>query len=168
MESHMMMFFVMTLSRILFGLQFSIVENELGMVMRSATFISLDFKKINARAMSAPGAVTCVLTVLPSLMLLLLFSMLKFVLSMLWGGSIIFPPSMNRINRDSNSRSFIFVCCAPLPRLMSPRENPAANEYPSRSKHLSLIGFRPIYANVISVISLLPFMEEEMLFQRFH
>jgi len=65
---------------------------------------------------------------------------------------MIFPPSMNLINLASNSRSLIFVWEAPFPRFISPKENPAAREYPSRSRHLSLRGFLPIYANVISVI----------------
>jgi len=82
-ESHMMRFLARTFSRILLGLQHSIVENELGIVIFSATFWSFDFKNKSDKAINAPGAVTWVFTVFPSLMLLLLVSLLKFVLNIL-------------------------------------------------------------------------------------
>jgi hypothetical protein len=63
---------------------------------------------------------------------------------------------MNLISLSSSCKSFIFECRAPLHKLTSPSAYPAANENPSLSKHLSDTGFLPSYANVISVINLLP------------
>jgi len=78
--------------------------------------------------MRAAIAVTCTLTVDPSFMLLHRLSTLKLEESILYGGSIIFPPSMKRINLSSSYRSFIFECYAPFPKLTRPRAKPAARE----------------------------------------
>lgn len=81
-----------------------------------------------------------VLTISPSLTLLqVLLSFLKLD-NMLFGGFIFFPPSINLISLESKSRSLILGCFVPFPRLISPSENPAANEYPSLSSDLSLVG----------------------------
>jgi hypothetical protein len=50
-----------------FGLQFSIVEKLYGIVILFAKALSFDFKNINDKANKAAGAVTCVFTVLPSI-----------------------------------------------------------------------------------------------------
>jgi hypothetical protein len=42
-----------------------------------------------------------------------------------------------------------------MPKHITPKAQPAANEYPSRSKHLSELGFLPIWDKVIYVIVLL-------------
>lgn len=103
-------------------------------------------------ASRAAGAVMCKFTLFPSFMLEHLFSFTKFVLIILWGGSITFPPSINLINLSSNWRSLKLSFVSFMPKHIIPRAHPAAKEYPSLSKHLSVLGFFPICDKVISVI----------------
>lgn len=91
-------------------------------------------------------------TVFPSFMLEHLFSLLKLELIIDCGGSIVLPPSMKRINLCSSCRSLRLYLVPFMPKQMTPSAHPAASEYPSRSKHLSLFGRRPICDSVISVI----------------
>lgn len=78
--------------KIWFWLHSYIVENELGMVMRSASYWLLLFKYIKEMANKAAGAVTCKLTLLPYLILDVLFSFMWYVDVMLCGGYITLPP----------------------------------------------------------------------------
>ena len=103
-------------------------------------------------AKRAAGAVICKFTLFPSFMLEHLFSFTKFVLIILWGGSITFPPSINLINLYSNWRSLKLSLVSFIPKHIIPRAHPAAREYPSLSRHLSVLGFLPICERVISVI----------------
>ena len=106
-------------------------------------------------ANKAAGAVICKLTFWPYFILEHLFSFTKFVLIILWGGSITLPPSINLINLSSSWRSLKLYFVSFMPKQIIPKAHPAANEYPSLSKHLSLLGFLPIWDNVIYVIVLL-------------
>jgi len=62
------------------------------------------------------------------------------------------PPSINLINLSSSCKSLKLYFLPFIPRQIIPKAHPAANEYPSLSKHLSLLGRFPICDNVISVM----------------
>lgn len=80
---------------------------------------------------------------------------MKFVLIIDWGGYIILPPSINRISLYSSCKSLKFYFVPFIPKQIIPKAHPAANEYPYRSKHLSVNGFLPICDKAIYVIVLL-------------
>ena len=65
------------------------------------------------------------------------------------------PPSMKRISLCSSIRSSRFSLFPAMPRQVTPNAHPAAREYPSLSKHRSVLGLLPICERVISVIVLL-------------
>lgn len=62
------------------------------------------------------------------------------------------PPSMKRIKRYSNCKSLKDSFLSLIPRQIMPRAHPAASEYPSRYRHLSLLGLLPIWERVIYVM----------------
>ena len=134
------------------GLHSSMVEKLLGIDILLANSSLLDFRYIREMASRAEGAVICKFTLLPYFMLEHLFSFTKFVLIILWGGSITFPPSMNLISRSSICRSLKVYFFPLIPRQIIPNAHPAASEYPSLSRHLSVQGFLPIWERVISVM----------------
>lgn len=78
-----------------------------------------------------------------------LFSFTKLVLIIDWGGYITLPPSMNLINLYYSCKSLKFYLVSFIPKQIIPKAQPAANEYPSLSKHLSVQGFLPICDKVI-------------------
>lgn len=113
------------------------------------------FKQMRVKAINAGAAVIWVFTLSPSQTLLHYLLSFRKLEIMLFGGFIFLPPSIKRIRRSFNSKSQMLGCFVPLPMLIRPRENPAAREYPSLSKVLSLDGYIPIYIRVISLIILL-------------
>lgn len=138
-----------------FWLHYYIVENEFGIVIRSLNSRLLLFKYINEIANNADGAVTCKLTFLPSFILDVLFSLMWYVLVILWGGYITLPPSINLINLYSICKSLKTYFLSLIPKQTIPKAQPAANEYPYLSMHLSDLGSLPIWDKVVSVIVLL-------------
>ena len=97
-DSHMIRFLAIVLSKIWLGLQDYKVENDDGRVIFWASSKLFDFKYIKEIANNAAGAVICRWTFGPSFIEELLVSFKKFVLIIDWGGYIIFPPSINLIN----------------------------------------------------------------------
>lgn len=62
---------------------------------------------------------------------------------------------MNLISLSSSCKSLKLSFLPFIPKHIIPKAHPAAKEYPSLYKHLSLLGLLPICDRVISVIVLL-------------
>ena len=154
-ESHIIMFRAIVFSKMWFGLHYYIVLKLFGIEIFEASSQLFDFRYINDRAIRAAGAVMCKFTFGPYFILEHLLSFTKFVLIIDCGGSICLPPSINLINLSSSCKSLKLSLVSFIPRQIIPRAQPAASEYPSLSKHLSVHGFLPIWERVISVIVLL-------------
>lgn len=152
MSLHIIKFLATVFIIIWFWLHSYIVENELGIVIRSLSSLLLLFKYINDIASNAEGAVTCKFTLFPSLILDVLFSFMWYVEVMLWGGSIALPPSINLISLSSICKSLNTYFLSLIPKQTIPKAHPAAKEYPSLSMHLSDLGNLPICDKVVSVI----------------
>ena len=71
-----------------------------------------------------------------------------------YGGGITNPPCTNLINLSSIYNSLFQTL--PFPRLINPNVTPAANEYPSLSITLSVVGFLPINPKATSEKFLFP------------
>lgn len=127
-ESHIIKLRATVFNRIWFGLHSSIVLKLLGIDILLASYKLFDFKYIRDMARSAAGAVICKFTLGPSFILEHLFSFMKLVLIIDWGGYIARPPSMNLINRYSNCKSLKFYFVPFMPKHIMPRAHPAANE----------------------------------------
>ncbi len=142
-------------SKMWLGLHYYIVLKLFGIDIFYASSLLFDFRYIKDIAINAAGAVICKFTFGPYFILEHLLSLIKLVLIIDWGGSIIFPPSMNLINLSSSCKSLKLYFVSFIPKQIIPKAQPAANEYPYLSKHLSVHGVWPICDRVIYVIVLL-------------
>lgn len=167
MLSHIIRFLHTIFIRMRLGLVFSSCWKVSGMVILWYSCWLLLISANMASAMRAAGAVTWVLTLLPSLIDEHLWSSMPRwspvhrlspvhrwspcpLLCTLPSPSSVFPPSINLISLSSKFRSLMLGSCAPLHKFISPRAMPAAREYPSLSKCLSFTGFLPICDRAIS------------------